>query len=225
MARFAQGQQIDPSFISILAPGVFTVKSFSTGDKVYTVSFDVDGMPHCDCFDWQCYHMPCKHFCAIFINYENYGWDSLATPYRDSNFFKLDADIVGEGQEKAPPTGADLAYAEDASNWIEERSSQELLSTEVGGKSVKHMSASCRELLTSITNLTYLMQDCSCLENLYNDLQRLHDKYTPAVPGEDGILLENCSDIPLGRRKMPGKRGTLTAYCVHSRKQNIVLIY
>jgi len=95
MSRYADGKQFPAEKMMQKADGVFEVESASRPGVKYVLSFDVDGMPRCDCFDWKRFHLPCKHFCAVFHLHPDYGWNSLPANYRDSPFFTLDDSIVG----------------------------------------------------------------------------------------------------------------------------------
>ena len=62
--------------------GIFTVKG--SKDKIHTVSFGVeaeDGMPSCTCADWQQWHVPCKHFFAVYLilKMDGHGIDFIQT--------------------------------------------------------------------------------------------------------------------------------------------------
>ena len=76
--------------------GIFSVKG--SKDKVHRVNFGVetdDGMPSCTCADWQQWHIPCKHFFAIFNLQSVWSWNRfhpnyLKSPYLSSDTISLD---------------------------------------------------------------------------------------------------------------------------------------
>jgi len=74
MCRYADGKRFPPEKVAQTADGSFEVVSASHTDVTYRVIFDDDGMPSCDCYDWQRFHLPCKHFCAVFHLYPDHGW-------------------------------------------------------------------------------------------------------------------------------------------------------
>ena len=57
----------------------------------YTVKFGTsDDMPSCTCKDWLRYHIPCKHFFAIFTHRPNWSWDQLPSTYQNSAYVSMD---------------------------------------------------------------------------------------------------------------------------------------
>lgn len=71
--------------------GIFSVKG-SKG-KTYRVTFGVqadDGMPSCTCADWQQWHIPCKHFFAIFNLQVGWTWNRFDPKYLQSPYLSMD---------------------------------------------------------------------------------------------------------------------------------------
>ena len=158
MSRYGDKKQFLAEKVLQNIDGVFEVESASRAAMKYMVTFDVDGMPRCDCFDWNHFYLPCKHFCAIFHLHPDYGWDSLHASYRDSPFFTLNESIVGthsdvqqsavdsiseQKQDDNSTTGAceDRDAAEE-SHWL-----------------WKAEAASCREILCT-TQMLCMCCDC-----------------------------------------------------------------
>ncbi|XP_064469612.1 uncharacterized protein LOC135384336 [Ornithodoros turicata] len=48
--------------------GTFHVHSQTTASAFYTVDFS---QPHCNCMDFRKTQLPCKHFCAVFLQYKD----------------------------------------------------------------------------------------------------------------------------------------------------------
>lgn len=68
----------------------FTVKSAS--GKEHTVKFKNDeNIPVCTCKDWTRWHIPCKHFFAIFNHFPSWGWTSLPKKYLDNEYLTADS--------------------------------------------------------------------------------------------------------------------------------------
>ena len=65
--------------------GQFTVKG--TSGKCHKVSFAI---PSCTCRDWITWHLPCKHFFAIFRLYPKWNWNSLPKSYQNSPYLSTD---------------------------------------------------------------------------------------------------------------------------------------
>ena len=95
--------------------GIFTVKG--SKDKTHTVSFGTkaeNGMPSCTCADWQQWHIPCKHFFAVFNTQIQNGWtwntlhpNYLKSPYLSTDslsltdYFTDDTSCYPEGNEQS----------------------------------------------------------------------------------------------------------------------------
>ena len=53
-----------------------------------------DMMPSCTCLDWTTWHIPCKHFLAVFRFYPEWNWNMLPQSYRDSAYLSTDSDSL-----------------------------------------------------------------------------------------------------------------------------------
>ena len=51
-------------------------------------------MPSCSCKDWTRWHIPCKHFFAVFRLRQAWCWDALPQTYRDSAYLSTDKDAT-----------------------------------------------------------------------------------------------------------------------------------
>ena len=77
--------------------GIFTVKG--SKDKVHTVSFGAnaeDKMPSCTCTDWQQWHIPCKHFFAVFNTQDGWTWNKFHPEYLKSPYLSADSSSLHE---------------------------------------------------------------------------------------------------------------------------------
>ena len=71
--------------------GTFTVKG--SCDKAHIVSFGSksdDPTPSCSCCDWVEWHIPCKHFWAIFRFYPDWNWERPPDSYKASAYLSSD---------------------------------------------------------------------------------------------------------------------------------------
>ena len=87
-----------------LENGEFTIKG--TNNKQYKVNFGVkstDRMPSCTCQDWITWHLPCKHFFAIFNLYPHWGWKQLPNEYLNSAYLCMDTDTLHNNFSTLPP--------------------------------------------------------------------------------------------------------------------------
>ena len=75
--------------------GIFEVEKSSDSKQV--VNFGVkeqNGMPSCTCKDWQQYHIPCKHFFAVFEHRSKWRWEQLPKSYLQSAYLSSDTDAL-----------------------------------------------------------------------------------------------------------------------------------
>ena len=74
-----------------MVQGIFQIKKSES--KTYTVSFGFntnDKMPFCSCPDWIKWHLPCKHFFAVFSLYPSWDWYKLPQAYLESAYLSTD---------------------------------------------------------------------------------------------------------------------------------------
>ena len=69
--------------------GKFTVHSSKSGS--HSIDFET---PSCTCPDWTQWHIPCKHFFAIFNLYPNWSWNKLPKEYLTSSYLSMDAEAI-----------------------------------------------------------------------------------------------------------------------------------
>jgi hypothetical protein len=69
--------------------GIFSVQSKSG----HIVAVHV-GAPSCTCQDWLTYHLPCKHFYAVFKFKTEWSWDKLPKEYVNSHRLSFDKDVL-----------------------------------------------------------------------------------------------------------------------------------
>ena len=75
--------------------GIFEVEKSSDSKQV--VNFGVEeqnSMPSCTCKDWQQYHIPCKHFFAVFEHRFKWQWEQLPKSYLQSAYLSSDTDAL-----------------------------------------------------------------------------------------------------------------------------------
>ena len=57
-------------------------------------NWEMISFPKCECFDFECHHLPCKHLFAIFLMIPGYSWESLPDYFRNSPFITIDNFII-----------------------------------------------------------------------------------------------------------------------------------
>ena len=83
--------------------GVFEVSKNSTSKQ--TVDFgrgESSDMPSCTCKDWQQYHIPCKHFFAVFQHRCEWQWEQLPETYLNSAYLSVDRDALDKHFSQLP---------------------------------------------------------------------------------------------------------------------------
>ena len=83
----------------------FIVKSAS--GKEHALNFTNDeNNPECTCKDWICWHIPCKHFFAVFNHFPNWGWTKLPKKYLENEYLTADSAILTDPSDagSSPPT-------------------------------------------------------------------------------------------------------------------------
>ena len=53
-------------------------------------------MPSCTCKDWARWHIPCKHFFAVFREIPDWSWESLPTGYLSSAYLTTDNEALAD---------------------------------------------------------------------------------------------------------------------------------
>jgi len=214
MSRYADGKQFPVEKVLQKGDGIFEVESASRSGVKYMLSFNVDGMPRCDCFDWKRFHLPCKHFCAIFHLYPDFGWDKLPAGYRDSPFFTVDETIVGTHsvvQQSGFDSIAEPAQDDDSATAACEH--HNLADESHWLRNAK--ASSCREILCTLTNCTYLVDNADALDVLHQSLLRSYDELMPFVPSEGGLHLNStCEQRTQQRPKKRRHQSSVSAHTV-----------
>jgi len=116
--KFSQADitQMNPNY------GKFEVK---TNKGKQTVDFGGESSePMCSCKDWLAYHLPCKHFFAIFRHYPEWGWEKLPTSYLLSPYLSLDnqsiSSYINSEQSTVDDASADLETDPSPSTTLDE---------------------------------------------------------------------------------------------------------
>lgn len=100
--RQASSNKFSKSDVTQLAAhlGTFEVK----GKKgLQTVYFgDEFSDPQCTCRDWLTYHLPCKHFFAVFQNFPEWDWGKLPKRYLTSPYLSSDNQAITDYISSTP---------------------------------------------------------------------------------------------------------------------------
>ena len=193
----------------------FQVKSSTEKNTWHTVNFD---SPSCSCKSWQHNHLPCKHFFAVFRNYPEWGWQKLHLAYTCSPTLTLDENVIPK--QKANSNTKSTAPVNDASinndctpekmlpipsldSPTFEPASNE--SMPVRKRAHRNIGSECREILSEIKSMTYLVSNYDDLVALRNELTKLHTKLSEGCPSDCDLLLESTADEPQLKKQKTSK--------------------
>ena len=215
MERMSSSEDTLPDHIKILDEnnGTFKVRSQDDPTRSYTISFGSDSSPvvshpSCDCYDWERYRLPCKHFFAIFRNVPAWSFNKLPKSYTGSQFLTVDSVGFQASNIETPSNNDANPPQPDASQISEESDAPpdpEFTSSQLPQKPTTHRTdaARCRERLSQIKNLTYVAEgweNANVLIELKEMLDKCYQLLTDASPKENGLVLE------VRKTKKPDKR-------------------
>jgi len=140
--------------------------------------------------------------CRISL-YPEYGWSRLPAGYRDSPFFRVDEAIVGAHshvQQSAADSTPQLTAQDD------DDTDSPTVDCEDRNSAAEHYwlyaakAAACREMLCTLTNCTYLVDNTDALDILLQSLQKAYEQLLPCIPSEDGLQLNSTCEQHSQRR-------------------------
>nr|XP_047143262.1 uncharacterized protein LOC124817350 isoform X4 [Hydra vulgaris] len=204
MALIDKLQGVDLRGITAVTDKLYNVASFNSNSReIYQCYLgDSECLPACSCPSWFRTSYPCKHFLAIFLK-ENLSWSAFGTAYANSPYFKLDlfldenslahsnkVSLYNIQYEHVEPLHiSSLIKHSDKEvqnfNYVHVNSSQSLIAKNYSN----HTSASCRELLNEIKQMSYLCDSQQAIDNLFEGLCQLKTHLAESLPVEQGILL------------------------------------
>ncbi|XP_065665969.1 uncharacterized protein LOC136087358 isoform X2 [Hydra vulgaris] len=203
-------QGVDLRGVTAVTDKLYNVASFNSNIReIYQCYLgDSEHLPTCSCPNWFRSSYPCKHFFAIFIK-ENLTWSAFGTSYANSPYFKLD--LFSQEISLAQSNEISLQnihfehtahfkhtapLSKSPSSLLTKENVMELKSidcTQVNNShgliAEAHTSATCRELLSEIRQMSYLCQSQQTIDNLFEGLCQLKKNLADSLPAEKGILL------------------------------------
>ena len=88
--------------------GIFEIeKTSGSKNRVHFGTSTSEQMPSCTCKDWLRYHIPCKHFFAIFTHRSAWQWDSLPPTYLQSAYLSTDTQALHDYFQPSNSDSAD----------------------------------------------------------------------------------------------------------------------
>ena len=196
--RVTSSNEVQADAISVknLDKGEFLIKSSHLTDTAYRLHFgSSEAMPHCDCPDWAQTLLPCKHFVAVMREFKEWTWAKFPEEYKSLPYLTLDRSVLFNSWE----------MGEDEPNTLDENQSVNQVShffdLPEAKSTFRSKAASCRELLKEIKSLTYTTSDEEAMSDLYDTLNEAYSKLKLAAVDDNGLLLENSTDIQVIRKE------------------------
>ena len=114
--RKAKGERIPAHYVHDVNEtiGVFEVEKESGSKKTVNFGCNNDDIPSCTCKDWQRFHLPCKHFFAIFYHRSEWKWDQLPRSYLQSAYLSVDCDALTTHFTQQQPNHSDQELPQEA---------------------------------------------------------------------------------------------------------------
>ena len=192
-AKFSSGDLRECDVLCVhTVKGVFSVRSSLQNSRFHEVNL---GEPKCTCEQWGKFHYPCKHFFGVFKFFANeWNFDSLPSQYRNSVFITLDNDhpaVASKLNESAPSNpNVDDELSKEACQGpftVEEGDFAGAERTERSEKGCHKFGSrerdeekvcislrkALQEKAKCITDLTYVVDDASVLQNALDNLENV----------------------------------------------------
>ena len=122
--------------------------------------------PSCECAGWKNTMLPCKHMLVLFEKLDEVSWESLPSSYMQSPFLNLDDAVIdvveAVSQDHTEYTAVISNDGVDTNDTLFE------IPKKIYPKRSK--ACACREILSQIKSLTYLVYDSEALEELEEKL-------------------------------------------------------
>ena len=96
MNRQSRGNKYTDKDLSLgEGEGIFLIQKKDGSQQVVNFGKNSqDNMPSCSCKDWMKWHLPCKHFFAVFKLKEAWDWNALPAKYLNSAYLSTDNDAT-----------------------------------------------------------------------------------------------------------------------------------
>ncbi|XP_047141341.2 uncharacterized protein LOC124816267 [Hydra vulgaris] len=199
---------LDLQGINAVTDKIYNVASFDSNSReIYKCYLGGDKhLPSCSCPAWFSSPYPCKHFFAIFIK-ENLSWSAFGSLYRNSPYFSLDL-LTDENSHATSVVCQDFFHPNNVGIQNNAVGHETQLSIplepqpfpNVQGMNFKstiapnkiqssHSIITCRELLSEITQMSYLCNSQKNVDLLFEGLYKLKTDLVKSITSENGILL------------------------------------
>ena len=154
--------------VQFLSEGVFQVRSEAKDRAPYKLSYGNESTyPKCECPHWRRYKLPCKHFCAIFQGYPNWGWERFPNSYKNHPLSSIDYDcanilfrIVSEDDNKEDEgISIEIDICNESTPLYLDNEKKPLELPQRLRSKYGMLQLRCRSVLREMINLTYMLKD------------------------------------------------------------------
>jgi len=161
----------------------FEVQSENGSNVYYVVDFTV---PSCTCLDFEKYHWPCKHICALFIYVPGYSFNDLPEKFKNNVYISTDPRFsITSPQDEISTIDVNMQNTTTAATTRIILKEQKNTSAEnIDNNS--NLPIQSREILKKITDLTYLidqrehsaewLQQLKVLNSVYEKMSGMANK-------------------------------------------------
>ena len=156
---------------------------------------------------------PASTSCAVFRNFPNSGWDKLSMEYRSSPYFVIDNDVIGmssASNDVVDSSNNNNTEVVDVDLECVNTENMQAAEADRPASDVSYLSGECREVLQSISQLTYLSCDTGHLTHCLMKLNELNTWFFGTLPNDSGILLQRESTSGTMGQKQRGRRSKST---------------
>lgn len=94
LERKARSHKFPAQGIKEVRKGTFEITKESGGKHTVDFGNSNDNLPSCTCRDWKRWHLPCKHFFAVFHSYSQWNWEALPKQYLQSSYLTQDTSAI-----------------------------------------------------------------------------------------------------------------------------------
>lgn len=200
--------------------------------------------PTCECFDFQRYYLPCKHFFAIFDLIPGYSWESLPEYFRNSPFITIDKLVVSphkQGQQHQPQPQQKIYENDDADIRDDGHpcytdDMQEIQSvmrncfseTNVSNEqdnlgSINVISQKLRSNLKLLSDFSYTCKEYSSLNEVNDKVSRVLEDALSTLPTEEKLILRMSPCKKIQKNSIIKKYSKLRSLPIKMRKKRLSL--
>jgi len=129
---------------------------------------------------------------SVFLNFEEFGWNSLPISYRQSPYFTINEDLLKQDHKQDLPECEPMS-TEDGNECNMNEESAQLFEIPTTKFPKKNQGSQCRELLGQLKSATFLIDNSEIMDELKATLIDSLKKVQDSLPSVEGLVLEDVS--------------------------------